>query len=138
VEAPSGVVKKWFSNASEDLRGATVLHQLAPTEYMKLVPYLCQQAAEKSIKAYLTYRKIKFEKTHDIGRLAALILPFHPELDLQLKEASRLSIFALQFRYPDSGGEPTIKDSEFSIRVAKGVFDKMTALVSRDLPMKFD
>lgn len=131
------IVRKWFISADEDLRGAMALHDLDPLKYMRLVPYHCQQAAEKSIKGYLTFKKIKFEKTHDIGQLATLILPLRPELESQLREAGRLTIFAIQFRYPDAGDGPTLDDSKFALRVAKSVFESMRSLIPFDRSMPF-
>lgn len=136
MEKVSKVVKDWFKNADEDFRAASVLHQLDSMKYLRVVPYLCQQAAEKSIKGYLAHRKIKFDKTHDISLLASLVLPLHPDLADLLKQASRLSIFAIQFRYPDAGNnEPTLDDSRLAIQVAKGVYEKMLAMMPRDNPM---
>jgi len=131
------IVRNWFLNADEDLRGAIALHDLDSSKYMRFVPYHCQQAAEKSIKGYLAYSKVKFEKTHDIGQLASLILPLRPELESQLREAAKLTIYAIQFRYPDAGDEPTADDSKFAIRVAKGVFEAMRSLIPFDRSLPF-
>ncbi|OQW50461.1 MAG: hypothetical protein A4S09_01315 [Proteobacteria bacterium SG_bin7] len=134
----SKAAREWFASSNEDLRGATALHGLGSKEYLRLVPYLCQQAAEKALKGYLVFRKIKVVKTHDLRTLSDLILPLNPELDAILKEASQLTPFATQFRYPDAAkGEPTVEDSEFALRVAKQVFNKMVSLIPFDSSFKF-
>jgi HEPN domain-containing protein len=124
LEPVSKTVKEWFANANEDLRGALALNQLEPEKYLRIVPYLGQQATEKAIKGYLSYKKIKFTHTHDIGKLATLVLDLRPELEDLMKEASYLSIYAVGFRYPDAlKNEPTLKDSEVAIQtVKKGLF----------------
>ena len=80
-QAVSEIVKEWFANANEDLRSAQALYQLGPESHLRVIPYLCQQAAEKSVKGYMSYKKIKFTQTHDIGKLAAVILPINPNLE---------------------------------------------------------
>ncbi len=130
MEPVSKTVKEWFADANEDLRGAQALNQLEPEKYLRIVPYLGQQATEKAIKGYLSYKKIKYTHTHDIGKLATLILDVNPELEMLLKEASYLSVYAVGFRYPDAlKNEPTIQDSEIAIKTAKKVYSTFTALI---------
>ena len=129
-------MRAWFANADEDLRGAIALHELDPTKYLRLVPYHCQQAVEKSLKGYLSFKKIKFEKKHDIGSLAKLASPLDPELEKLLEEATVLTAFAIQFRYPDAAqAEPTLEDSIFSIRVAKAIWERFLRLIPSENPM---
>ena len=131
LEKASKTVQKWFANAHEDLRVAEVLYNLDPEKYLRTIPYHSEQAAEKSIKGYLAYKKIKFAKVHDIGKLASLILPLNPELSDLLQEADELTDYAVQFRYPDATvkREPTIKDAKSALNIAKRVFDKMSSLI---------
>lgn len=136
MENVSRYVKAWLANADEDLRGAIALHDLDPMRYLRLVPYHCQQAVEKSLKGYLSFKKIKFEKKHDIEILTKLALPLTPELEKLLEEAAILTAFAIQFRYPDAAkSEPTLEDSKFSIRVAKGICERILLLMPREGPL---
>jgi HEPN domain-containing protein len=115
---------------------AETLHKLDPNKYLRTVPFHCQQAAEKAIKGFLSYKKIKFKQTHDIGLIAELIVPIHPELEGLLTEADELTTFATQFRYPDANKrEPSVADSEFALGVAKKVFEKMISLIPFETPM---
>lgn len=138
AERVSKFVRAWFANSDEDLRGAVALHQMDAAKYLHIVPYLCQQAVEKSLKGFLSYKKIKFEKTHDIANLAQLVIPLTPSLEGSFKEASRLTTFAIQFRYPDAASaEPTLEDSTFSIRIARKVCEEILSLIPSDNPMGF-
>ncbi len=86
----------------------------------------------------MSYKKIKFEKNHDIASLAKLAAPLSPELEKLLEEASVLTAFAIQFRYPDAAkAEPTLEDSKFSIRVAKAICEKMLQLIPFEGSMEF-
>ena len=129
-DATPKIVKEWFANANEDLRAAKALFQLSSKNYARTVPYLCQQATEKSIKGYLTFKKLKFEKTHDIGKLKNLVLPIQPDLMAILTEADQLTDFAIAFRYPGSANiEATIEDSIFALDIASKVYDTMSSLI---------
>lgn len=132
----TNTVKEWFSNANEDLRVAQALWGLGPERYLKTIPYHCQQTAEKSIKGYLAYKKIKFPKIHDIEILVQLVGPVPPELAQLLQEADDLTDYAVAFRYPDASqkNEATVKDSEEAIILAKKVFLAMSKLIPFDSP----
>ena len=139
MENVSNLVKAWFANADEDFRGAIALHNLDPTRYLRLVPYHCQQAVEKSLKGYLSFKGVKFEKNHHISCLTKLMLPTDQELEKALKEAAVLTVFAIQFRYPNTAmSNPTMEDSKFSIRIAKIVCDKIRSLIPLDGSRRFE
>lgn len=138
MEKMSKYVKAWFINADEDLRCALALHDLDALKYLRVVPYHCQQAAEKSIKGYLAHKKIKFAKSHDIAMLASLALPLSPDLEKLLGEAATLTSYAIRFRYPDAeDAEPTVEESKSAIRIAKAVFKELLALIPTENPMGF-
>ena len=59
-------VKEWLRHADDDLRLARVAFKLKSAVPYKLVAYHAQQGAEKSLKAYLVYKKIDFP--HDPRR----------------------------------------------------------------------
>lgn len=124
------MVKKWFANAHEDLRAANILHRISPEKYLRIVPYHCQQTAENSIKGFLAYKKINFKKSHDIKELAKLMLPITPGLESLLKKADELTIFAIEFRYPDAAKRPlTVEDSVEALKIAQEIFDAVVALI---------
>lgn len=93
-------VELWFSKAQSDLRTAKILLQ---TELPLFEPavFHCQQAAEKSIKAYLNFHKIRFGKTHDIKELLKLVRINDPALAESLKESEILTQYAVAYRYPE-------------------------------------
>jgi len=67
-EGKKGEIKQWIKKGRNDLASAKRLlrgtHRLLDTGV-----YHCQQAAEKIIKSYLTYRDSPFRKVHDLGAL---------------------------------------------------------------------
>lgn len=133
MDKVTATVKEWFSNANEDIRVGQALWDLGPEKYLRAVPYHCQQAVEKAIKGYLAYKKVKFPKTHDLGELATLVIAINPELSDLLKEASRLTPYAVEFRYPDAAKkERTLEDSQDALRIGKKIYLAMTSLIPFD------
>jgi len=130
LDKVTNTVKEWFANANEDFRVAQALWDLGPENYLRAIPYHCQQAAEKSIKGYLAFKKIKFQKTHDLGELATLVCSVSPDLDPLLRDAAHLTPYAVEFRYPDAAKrERTTSDSEVALKTAKKVYLAMSALI---------
>lgn len=64
-----------------------------------MVAYHAQQGAEKSLKAYLVYKKIDFPHTHDLVVLLKQF-PINAEWVKGLQEAAGLRTYAITTRYP--------------------------------------
>ena len=61
--------RAWLEKAREDLQAARSLIQSGlPAPAL----FHCQQAAEKSFKALLTWKRVAFRKTHDIEEVGLL------------------------------------------------------------------
>lgn len=87
----------------------------------------CQQAAEKAIKAFLTAHESVFRKTHDIEEIGRAAISIDASLAHLLENASVLTPFAWQFRYPGDDGEPERGDVEAALRIAREVFEEISA-----------
>lgn len=61
-----------------------------------------QQAVEKALKAVLAARGVRYPFTHDIDRLVELVETEGLELSASLREAGRLTPWALAHRYESS------------------------------------
>jgi HEPN domain-containing protein len=80
-------------------------HPEVPDE---VVGFHAQQAVEKQIKAVLTARGIRFDKTHELSYLVGLIDEHKIDAPPALEEAEMLTDWAVEFRYP--GDEPPALD----------------------------
>lgn len=80
-----------------------------------------QQAAEKAIKAVLIRRGIPFPYVHDLAALLTLLEKATGELPNCIREAERLTQFAVEARYP--GAAPPVGEGEYAeaIKVASEV-----------------
>lgn len=92
-------VQSWLGKAENDLRAAEVL-LAGHGEFGEAVAFHCQQAAEKSMKAYLVCHQIEFPKTHDLWLLRTLISRLDKRLAEQLAFADSLTPFGVDVRYP--------------------------------------
>lgn len=69
--------------------------------YYPQVCFLCQQAAEKALKAILFSQKQKLIRTHNLERLLEKALVFHKDF-LSLERSCRvLNSYYTDTRYPD-------------------------------------
>ena len=71
-EKLSQLVHDWVLKVEHDLGAAKTLIEHAP-DYTDIICFHCQQAVEKSIKAFLTFKEISFQKSHDLNYLWELV-----------------------------------------------------------------
>jgi HEPN domain-containing protein len=81
----------------------------------------CQQAAEKYLKAFLTWKQTPFRKTHELRELGSLCGEADPSLIAVLEPACALSAYAWRFRYPGAPYEPAEDEARRAIILAEGV-----------------
>lgn len=94
------MTKLWLLKAQADLRVSRALLDFE-SEHIEAVVFHCQQAAEKTIKAYLTHNKIRFGKTHDIAKLLEAVATTNKDLAIKFKSAETLTKYAVAYRYPE-------------------------------------
>ncbi len=92
--------QKWLERASGDLKDSA--YNLKGKRFRTAL-FLAQQAAEKALKAVLIKKKGKFERIHDLVKLAKEAEA--PESIISMTAA--LSPFYLQMRYPDAEFDET-------------------------------
>ncbi len=81
------------------------------------VCFHAQQCLEKYLKARLIAADAPFPRTHDLGRLLDLTLPFEPLWDTWRAELNLLSSYAVEFRYP--GESATKEDARCAGRICR-------------------
>jgi len=106
----------WLEKARGDLQNAAVL--IAAERYAGAL-FFCQQAAEKAMKAFLTYHQTPFRKTHELDELFPDILAIDRSLQPILDQAGKLSEYAWKFRYPGASYEPEAAEGAEGMRRAE-------------------
>lgn len=98
-------VREWLRKALYDLGSARKLVS-QPEPYRDTAIYHCQQAAEKAIKAFLAFREIRFERTHDIEVLTSLAARTETGFGDWTTAGQLLTPYAAIYRYPGDMDEP--------------------------------
>ena len=121
------IVGDWVHKADQDIRAAeALLLQDPPLLYPSC--FHSQQTAEKYLKAYLTHRQVEFPKTHSIREIIDLVRTVDEELADTLQPAAALTPYGVEVRYPGDVPEPSRKDTEEALGLAREVAE---ALASR-------
>ncbi len=81
--------------------------------------FLAQQAVEKYIKAYMVYKGLQIQKTHNIKSLLKKVSE-DLKLDSELKKRCEIISKYVSSRYPDSK-KPNIEETLFCISTAKEI-----------------
>lgn len=89
-----------------------------PDVYLEDLCFNAQQAAEKALKAVLIEHKIEFPYVHDLVKLMGTLLQGGVEVPDRIREAARISQYAVAARYPRSLEPLTRRDYEKAIILA--------------------
>ena len=132
-DAKLELVRGWLTRADHDLRSARALAALADP-LLDTAIYHCQQAAEKSVKAWLQVRDVVIPKTHDIEELIELAAASHSEFTEHSKAAETLTPYVSAFRYPGGFEEPMPSREEFdaALKDAQTIFDFVVNLLPKE------
>jgi HEPN domain-containing protein len=121
-EVKKVLVGQWLAKAEQDLKAGEAL---LATEPPCLYPacFHAQQAAEKYLKALLTFHQIEFPKTHAIELLLELLERVEPQTASQLQYAGELTPYGVDIRYPGDQPEPELDESRKAVDLARKVRD---------------
>lgn len=121
-------IQRWLIKSQHDLGSASRLME-GDEPYLDMAVYHCQQAAEKSIKAYLIYRDVVFEKTHNLVVLLFTCTTLDPRFKQWKEVAEMLNPYATEFRYPREAMEPEKDDAEKALVATKAFVDFIIQLL---------
>jgi len=125
-EAKSHEIRVWLTKARHDLKSAErLLTGIEPL--CDAAGFHCQQAVEKALKAYLTWRDEPFEKTHSLVALVAQCLPFDTNFEALRAAATTLTPYAVASRYPGDIAELTEAEAREALTLARDAWDFLIA-----------
>src|SRR5687767_1034441 len=91
--------RAWLLRVDEDLQVVDV--SLGSKRVLaNAATFHAQQAAEKALKAFLTWHGRPFAKTHSIAELGRACVLIDPDLEPVLRRAVVLTEYAWKSRYP--------------------------------------
>jgi len=121
-------VKQWLHIADRNLAAANKCME-GEDILTDSVCFNCQQAAEKHLKAFLTFHQIEFPKTHSMITLINLCAIKDNSFKDILEEANLLTDYAVEIRYPDDWYEPTMEETKQAFvvvqKIKKMVLDRI-------------
>jgi len=108
TEKPKEPFEEWFQKAGEDeLSCGTLIHEGGASS---TACFLAQQMAEKYLKGFLVWHKIRFPKVHDLLELATLLIKTTPDIETIRDKLILLNRYYIETRYP--GGYPVFSGED--------------------------
>ena len=121
--ANSKLVTNWFKFAARDLKMAK-LSLSSGSDYKNISAFHSQQCAEKAIKGFLTHKKIRFSKTHDLLMLSVEIQTVDTKLAKIVEKSKALTDYAVFYRYPDAAdNDLTLSNAKSALKLSQKVYD---------------
>ena len=116
---------RWLRFSEEDLNVASRLMTGTPTA-PRHACWLCQQAAEKALKAALVLEGIDFSFTHDLDALRNRLPDTWCVRDTH-SDLAELTEWAVETRYPGDWPEPADEDADRAESEARAVHNSIAA-----------
>ena len=129
-------VEEWLKYSTNDLEAANHLLTLYPLK-LEIICYLCQQSAEKMLKAFWLYCDEFPPKTHDLELLRSKCEDYEATFSELVGACIRLNDYSSQPRYPFNL-ELTEDDMLLAINDSKRVSEFVTSLIIFDEADKED
>jgi HEPN domain-containing protein len=122
-------IKEWFQVAEDDLTAAQILLNYDPP-VINATCFHCQQAIEKSLKAFLVWKNEPFEKTHDLTYLLELCETHGLEFDFLKDKAKTITSYAVKNRYPSAVPKITIDEAREALDITNNVWRVIRSLIN--------
>jgi HEPN domain-containing protein len=123
------MANEWLLFANNDLISARHLFEDLYPKQTNIAAYLCQQCAEKALKAFLVFHDIDPPKIHDLERLVHLCQSVDAGfLEIEI-DCKKINPYGAASRYP---GEIFVDDTiaKTLIERAQKVYDFSTAKIN--------
>ena len=127
-EAKQDGIRSWLQKGLLDLKSADWLLR-SPYPLFNSVGFHCQQAAEKFLKAFLTWCDKPFGKTHSLVALVGECLEFDESFQELRDAATTLTPYAVTARYPGDLPELTIEEAEEAYKLSQQVWEVAIGLM---------
>lgn len=115
-------IRQWLIKADHDLRSARQLFAADPP-LLDTAVYHCQQAVEKALKAYLTFKDTPFQKLHVLSVLVEQCMAIDSSFGELMDLADLLTPYAIAFRYPGDVLEPEQEEVQEALEAAGKVLN---------------
>ncbi len=96
----NGTVREWLDKAEGDYLTAHREFEAADSPNYDAVCFHGQQCIEKLMKAIMIHNKVVPPRIHNLARLAELLKPLCPGMELTLEDLNHLTALGMAVRYP--------------------------------------
>jgi HEPN domain-containing protein len=120
------IAHEWLTFANNDLISARHLFENIYPKQTNIAAYLCQQCAEKALKAFLVAYDIDPPKVHNLERLVCLCQDIDADFSRLEIDCKKINPYGTASRYP---GELPVDDAiaKTLIERAQKIYDFCTA-----------
>lgn len=118
----------WIAKADNDLLAADIIVTGATVPW-DTVCFHAQQAAEKALKALLVSRGVLPPRTHNLIDLLARAAVYEPSLASLATDATMLTGYAVEVRYPDTLVSFTEVDGQRALAAGRRIRDAVVAVL---------
>ena len=112
--------REWLNRARSNLSRA---RRSMRDVYLEDLCFDAQQCAEKAIKAMFLHRGVAFPYIHDLAHLLGLLEASGLKVPKYVKQASSLTGFAVEARYPGLSGPVTPREHRRAVKVAEAILN---------------
>ena len=120
--------RSWLRRARSNLARAKLLAGQPEVLYEDLC-FDAQQAVEKALKAVLIQQGVTVPRTHALAELLTRVGKTGVEMPAEIQEATLLTPYAVEARYPGLWEEVTAADHQEAVRVAQRVVEWAEAVI---------
>lgn len=111
ADAKRAATRRWLEKAEHDLLAAKVLLHEMPA-LTDAICFHCQQAAEKSLKAYLVFHDRHVPKIHDLSSLVSECGRIDGSFHTLNDALADLTEYAVDSRYATAAGEIPLLEAQ--------------------------
>jgi HEPN domain-containing protein len=130
MSAETDWANRWLDKAGRDLDSARALFG-PPHGLYDMACFHAQQAVEKALKGYLTWRGQTFARLHDLEALLNSCSDLDPEFAAWREDCRILNDYSVAVRYPDDLEDPSQAEAQHAVLASERILDRVRAKLAR-------
>lgn len=128
MEPLSEEIQAWLDKANSDLLAAQILIEHSTLALGPAV-FHCQQTAEKALKAFLIFKRVPFDRVHNLVYLLDLCETVEPSFAVLREAAESLTPYAVEVRYPGDMLEISLEEAQQALAAAQAVWRQVLSFL---------
>lgn len=120
-----------ITKAAHDLLAAEI--GIANEAPLDTVAFHLHQCAEKLIKAFLNWKQVQYPKTHALGALLDLAIPYEADLERFREQLLGMGSYAVEMRYDDEL-YPSDDEIATGVETVRELHERVLLLIPRQEP----